>query len=82
MNLFIAISGAFAIAVVFFIALLLSTLCGGIAGWVVGLVFPYVIDTLNQLAGTQLTAFEVGSVLGFFGSFFRGHHSAKVVNKD
>ena len=75
------IAGAVSIAALFFLMILLSTLFGGIIGWVVGLVFPFVIDTLNQLAGTQLTAFEVGAVLGFFGSFFRSHNNVKV-NKD
>lgn len=71
------IAGAVSIAALSFLMILLSTLFGGITGWVVGLVFPFVIDTLNQLAGTQLTAFEMGAVLGFFGSFFRIHHSTK-----
>ena len=70
-NILIAIGGGVAIAGVLFIAMLASTFFGGVAGWVVGLVFPFVIETLNKVAGTQLTAFEVGAVLGFFGSAFK-----------
>ncbi len=65
------ILGVVLVAVLFFFAALLSTLFGGFVGWVVDLVFPFVTATLNQLAGTQLTGFETGAVLGFFGSFFR-----------
>jgi hypothetical protein len=66
-----ALFGVVGIVVVFFVLVLLSTFFGGVVGWVVGGVFPFVITTLNHLAGTSLTAFEVGAVLGFFGSFFR-----------
>lgn len=74
---FIAIFGALAIAGLLCISMLLSTFIGGVSGWVVGLVFPVVIETLNKLAGTQLTSFEVGAVLGFFGSAFRSSLSVK-----
>jgi hypothetical protein len=38
-------------------------------------VFPFVIDTLNQLGDLNLTGFEMGAVLGFVGSFFRSSSS-------
>lgn len=76
-NILIAVGGAAAIAGFLFISMLASTFFGGVAGWVVGLVFPFVIDTLNHLAGTQLTGFEVGAVLGFFGSAFRSSLTIK-----
>jgi hypothetical protein len=65
------ILGAVAIAAILFVAVLLSTVIGGIVGWIVGLVFPFVIVTLNTLTGLTLTAFEMGAVLGFVGSFFK-----------
>ena len=65
------ILGAVAIAALLFVAVLLGTLIGGIVGWIVGLVFPFVIVTLNTLTGLTLTAFEMGAVLGFVGSFFK-----------
>ena len=76
-NILIAVGGALAIAGFLFLAMLASTFFGGVAGWVVGLVFPFVIDTLNKLAGTQLTGFEVGAVLGFFGSAFKSSLTTK-----
>jgi len=65
------ILGAVAIAALLFVAVLLGTLIGGIVGWIVGLGFPFVIVTLNTMTGLTLTAFEMGAVLGFVGSFFK-----------
>jgi hypothetical protein len=65
------------VAMVFFV-IILSTLFGGIAGWTVDLVFPFVATTLNSLLGTELTAFEMGAVMGFVGGFFK----TSVTNKD
>ena len=60
-----------ATAFLFFLGIIANTLVGGIVGWVVDIPFPFVISTLNHLAGTTLTPFELGAVLGFFGSFFK-----------
>ena len=65
------IFGVILVAVLFFFGALLSTVFGGFVGWVVDMVFPFVTATLNGLAGTELSGFEMGAVLGFFGSFFR-----------
>jgi hypothetical protein len=65
------ILGALGVLALLFVAMLLSTLIGGCAGWVVESVFPYVITTLNTLTGLSLTGFEMGAVLGFVGSFFK-----------
>jgi hypothetical protein len=65
------ILGAISLIALLFVAMLLSTLIGGCAGWVVESVFPYVITTLNTLTGLSLTGFEMGAVLGFVGSFFK-----------
>jgi hypothetical protein len=64
------------IGLVFFV-IILGTLFGGIAGWTVNLVFPFVFSTLNSLLGTELSAFEIGAVLGFIGGFFRTNVSNK-----
>lgn len=69
--MFQVIFGSLALVALLFVAVLASTVVGGVVGWIVEAVFPFVIATLNQLAGTQLTGFETGAVLGFFGSFFR-----------
>lgn len=60
-----------------FMGIIYGTLVGGIVGYVVDWVFPFVNVTLNKLAGTTLTAFELGATLGFFGSFFRSSLSVK-----
>jgi hypothetical protein len=67
----VVLGAAVMVAAILFVAVLLSTVIGGIVGWIVGMVFPFVIVTLNTLMGTTLTAFEMGAVLGFVGSFFR-----------
>lgn len=57
--------------ILIFFACLLSTVIGGILGWVVGLVFPFVIVSLNTVLGLSLSGFQMGAVLGFVGAFFR-----------
>lgn len=57
------------IASLLFVVILTGTLFGGIAGWVIGLVFPYVIASLNTVLGLTLTGFEMGALLGFVGGF-------------
>jgi hypothetical protein len=65
------------ILVTLFVAVIASTLIGGFVGWTVNLMFPVVNQTLNQLSGLQLDAFDMGAVLGFFGSFFRSTLQSK-----
>lgn len=57
--------------VILFLAFILSTVLGGIAGWVVGGVFPYVTDTIRELAGVSLTDFQLGATLGFLSGFLK-----------
>lgn len=57
--------------VMLFLGVITGTFVGGIVGWCVDLVFPFVAITLNKLAATTLTGFELGATLGFVGSFFR-----------
>jgi len=65
-------------AVVFFFLCLLITFFGGLVGMAVGFVFPVVTDTIRELAGTpELTNFQVGATLGFFGSFFKSSSTSK-----
>lgn len=59
-----------------FLGIIASTLVGGLVGWTVGLVFPFVFDSLNKLTSLSLTPFEMGAMLGFVGSFFRSSRSA------
>jgi hypothetical protein len=54
-----------------FVSIIAGTLMGGVVGWTVNLAFPVVTDTLNQLSGLSLSAFDQGAVLGFVGGFIR-----------
>jgi hypothetical protein len=64
------------VATLFFMVII-TTLVGGVVGWTVDLVFPVVNTSLNTLSGLQLDAFDMGAVLGFFGSFFRSTLKSK-----
>lgn len=77
----VIIFGALTVAALLFAVVLLTTLIGGVVGWIVGLVFPFVIVSLNTILGLSLTAFELGAMLGFVGSFFRTSVTTKA-NKD
>jgi hypothetical protein len=63
--------GVISLVALLFVAILLGTLVGGVVGWTVDLMFPFVVVALNTLTGLSLTAFEMGAVLGFVGSFFK-----------
>lgn len=67
------------IMAVLFLVVVMSTLIGGIVGWIVGMVFPFVIVTLNTLTDLTLTGFEFGAVLGFVGSFFKSSQNIKEI---
>lgn len=75
-KLLIVVLGAVGVAAVLFLAILMSTVFGGIAGWVVGGVFPFVTDTIRGVSGLTLTNFEIGAVLGFVGSFLKTSSSS------
>ena len=63
--------GAVAVIGGIFFLIILGTLMGGFAGWVVGLVFVDTIASLKQFLGLAVTNFELGAMLGFVGGFFR-----------
>lgn len=67
----VVILGVISLVALLFVAILLGTLVGGVVGWTVDLMFPFVVTALNTLTGLELTAFEMGAVLGFVGSFFK-----------
>ncbi len=76
----VVVLAALGIAGLLFLATILGTLLGGVAGLIVGAVFPYVIASLNSVLGLSLTGFEMGAVLGFVGSFLST--STTVKSKD
>jgi hypothetical protein len=61
----------FGTAILIYLAVLFSTILGGVCGWIVGAWFPYVTDTVRELLNIGLTDFQLGATLGFFGGFFR-----------
>ena len=75
-NLIIVAIVALGGAALLFVAILLSTVFGGIGGWVVGGVFPFVTDTIREVSGLTLTDFEIGAVFGFVGSFLKTSSSS------
>lgn len=72
-----AIFSIVTIVATLFFMIIIGTLMGGFVGWCVNMVFPVVNQTLNQLSGLQLDAFDMGACLGFFGSFFRSTLQSK-----
>jgi hypothetical protein len=77
----VVILGTISFVALLFVVILLGTLVGGIVGWTVDLMFPFVVVTLNTLTGLELTAFEMGAVLGFVGSFFKSSLTTKESGK-
>lgn len=50
----------------------LSTLCGAIAGWAVGLFFEKeILSVASQLGVHNVTMWQLGAFLGFVGAFLR-----------
>lgn len=71
-----------AFAIMFAGALLLilpfGTLMGGIAGWVVGVIFgDQILSVLSKLGLHGVTMWQLGLTAGFFGAFLRTNVSEK-----
>ena len=63
------------IVITLFVGVCAGTFFGGVAGWIVNMVFPQVHTALNTLTGLSLDAFDQGAVLGFLGGFIRSSAS-------
>ena len=81
------LAGAFGalalIAVVFFIVIL-STLMGAVAGWIVGLLFgETILTTLSRFGVNTLSLqmWQLGATLAFVGSFFKAYRDITVSKK-
>ena len=70
-----AILSIITIVATLFIGVCAGTFFGGVASWIVNLVFPQVGTTINTLTGLGLDAFDQGAVLGFLGGFIRSNTS-------
>ena len=60
-----------------FIIIIASTIMGGVAGWVVGGVFPEIMAHTKAWFGVDVTNFQFGAMIGFVGSFLRNSSSIK-----
>ena len=56
----------------------LGTLCGAIAGWIVGMFFPSILTTLAAFGVHGVTMWQFGAFLGFVGSFLKTKVDTKV----
>ena len=62
-----------------FFFVILGTLMGGIAGWVVGLIFgDTILGIASQLGIHNVTMFQLGSFMGFMGGFLKTKVTAEV----
>ena len=65
---------ALGLVAVVFILVILGTLFGGIAGWIVGLFFTdTIMNTLNRIGVDTMgmTMWQLGATLGFISGFFK-----------
>lgn len=71
----------FAMMGIFFFVIL-GTLLGGVAGWVVGLFFSEtILGIASQLGIKNVTMFQLGAFLGFTGGFLKTKVTATVEEK-
>lgn len=65
-----------------FFFVIMGTFLGGVAGWVVGLVFgDTILGIAGQLGMHNITMFQLGSFLGFIGGFLKTKVTAEVKAK-
>lgn len=70
-----------AVGSVFFFVIV-GTLFGGIAGWMVGLVFgDTILGIAAQVGIKNVTMFQFGAFLGFVGGFLKTKVTAEVTSK-
>lgn len=76
-------SMALGLVAVVFILIILGTLSGGIAGWIVGLFFTdTIMNTLNRIGVDTMgmTMWQLGATLGFISGFFKATSVRKTKN--
>ena len=65
---------AIGLVLLVFVLVILGSLSGGIAGWIVGLFFADIImDTLNRIGVDTMgmSMWQLGTTLGFVSGFFK-----------
>ena len=64
------------------IFIILGTLAGGVAGWIVGLVFgDTILGIASQLGIHDVTMFQLGAFFGFIGGFLKTKVTAEIKQK-
>ena len=73
------LGAAIAFIMLFPVLWIVAVLLAGVSTMVIGWAFPIVPDTLRELFNLpHLTNFQVGAILGFFGSAFKSYnHNSK-----
>lgn len=62
-----------------FMFVIFGTLLGGVAGWIVGLFFAdTILGIASQLGIKNVTMFQLGAFMGFFGGFLKMKVTAEV----
>ena len=62
-----------------FVFVIFGTFLGGIAGWIVGIFFgDTILGIAAQIGIKNVTMFQLGCFLGFFGAFLKTKVSAEV----
>lgn len=62
-----------------FMFVIFGTLLGGVAGWIVGLFFAdTILGIASQLGIKNVTMFQLGAFMGFFGGFLKTKVTAEV----
>lgn len=54
-----------------FLVCLAGTAVGAFAGWIVGLVFDDSLRLLAKAMGIEAAPYQLGTIFGFVGSFFK-----------
>lgn len=64
-TILLSLAGTVSVGVFLFLGILAGTFFGGVGAYVVGMFFPYVLDTIREASGLTLTDFELGALMGF-----------------
>ncbi len=61
----LSLVGTISVGVFLFIGIVAGTFFGGVGAYVIGMFFPYVLDTIREVSGLTLTDFQLGALMGF-----------------
>lgn len=64
-TILLSLAGTASVGVFLFLGIVAGTFFGGVGAYVVGMFFPYVLDTIREASSLTLTDFELGALMGF-----------------